>query len=778
MPETTREPLIPKAKISEPFQVTGHPPRSVLLNPFAWLLWALDFCIWLITIIGPIKWLCSLCRKKSSVQTTDGSWRNAESVNGLRTSLYDNYDTVPATMAWVCEKYAKRPAMGTRTFLGEHTPNGSKFPLKMFGDTTWINYAELGHRVNAFGAGLIELGLKPTPVGFDLQKNAGPHTILIYEDTCAWWMTACLGAFTQSIVVATSYATLGVAAVAEAIQETGAVAIVCNQKDVAKIQGLSSKCPSLKAILYTDNNVNGNEVPEGKGSCKALSMQDVIELGKKSQVKPTHPKPDQLAVIMYTSGSTGKPKGVMIKHSSLSASVGGIGRTMQKCGGKDGHETYLAYLPAAHILELCAEISNLCLGSAVGFADPRTISSKGACRQRPDGTINTSPGYPYPPGAIQEFRPSVMAGVPKIWDILKKGVEEVVGKGSPVKKFLFQVAFTGRYWALKQGRESPLFKLLIFKKLSNMLGGQLLCGITGGGPISSDVQTFIRVAFAMPLVQGYALTETTCAGTIQDITDVRDGVIGPPIPSVEMKLCDCVNEKGEAEVMDREKRPYCASDRSHYGMPCLGRGEIAIRGPSVSAGYFKQQDKTDEVFRNGWFYSGDVGLVTTDGSFMIVDRVKNLVKLKGGEYIAIESMEKEYSTSVFVNGIAGGLLCYGDGDMDRPVALVQVNPVELEKWASKAGVQYNSIEELCKMPEAEKAVLDNLLAAGKGRLCYTELLVAVGLLPGTGPMDKATPESPWTPENGGLTASNKLNRKPIQEVCGKILATLKKKAIR
>lgn len=182
---------------------------------------------------------------------------------------------------------------------------------------------------------------------------------------------------------------------------------------------------------------------------------------------------------------------------------------------------------------------------------------------------------------------------------------------------------------------------------------------------------------------------------------------------------------------------------------------------------------------DGWFHSGDVGLFTPDGALMLVDRIKNLVKLKGGEYIALEAMEKEYLTSAWVDGVSGGVLCYGDGDMDRPVALVQVNTVVLRRWGEENG-RRGGVEELCRDHLAEKIVLDALVAAGKcGSLGCNELLCAVALLPGTGPSTgKPTVASPWTPENGCLTASNKLNRKHIQEVCAALLEPLRKAAAR
>jgi len=128
-------------------------------------------------------------------------------------------------------------------------------------------------------------------------------------------------------------------------------------------------------------------------------------------------------------------------------------------------------------------------------------------------------------------------------------------------------------------------------------------------------------------------------------------------------------------VLDRNKNPYLNTDRIHRGEPCLGRGEVWIRGPAVCSGYYVQEKKTREDFdENGWFHTGDIAIWNAAGQLKIVDRLKNLVKLKGGEYVAIESMEATYAQSVFVNGVNGGLMCYADGDMDRPVALVQVSP--------------------------------------------------------------------------------------------------------
>lgn len=304
--------------------------------------------------------------------------------------------------------------------------------------------------------------------------------------------------------------------------------------------------------------------------------------------------------------------------------------------------------------------------------------------------------------------------------------------------------------------------------------------VTGGGPISAEVHNFTRVAFRVPLIEGYALTETCGGGTVQSFTDTRTGIVGPPVPSTEIKLRSCINAKGEQEILDKTGKPYIEWDTLHYGVPCMGRGEVLIRGPCVSAGYFNQREKTEEDFKDGWFHTGDVGVFLTDGTLMIVDRVKNLIKLKGGEYIAIAAMEKEYATSVYANSINGGVLCYGDGEMDRPIALVQANTLELQKWAKAANIVYGSVDELCTLPAAEQVVLESMVSAAKrSGLGSNEVLCSVGLISGTGPSsEEMTTTSPWTPQNNGLTASNKLNRQPILKACSKLVDRLKVKAIR
>jgi long-chain acyl-CoA synthetase len=499
-----------------------------------------------------------------------------------------------------------------------------------------------------------------------------------------------------------------------------------------------------------------------------MSFDQVVAEGKKKPVPFFTPSPESLGLIMYTSGSTGKPKGVMLTHKSISAAAGGLEAVFkaEMPGGErppagapadfKGQEVYLAYLPAAHILEFSAEMSMLVHGACIGYSCPRSIASTGAARKLPDGTINfEATGFgKCPPGGIQEFAPTFFAGVPKVWDIFKKGIEAKMGESAALG-YIFQAFFSWTSFAMSQGRTTPLCNLL-WKKIGGMCGGRVKIGVVGGGPTHPDLQNFVRVAFGFNLVQGYALTETCSAGTLQHLASVTDGVAGSPLECVEIKL------RSETDVKDKDGKPYLITDKSHYGTPCLGRGESCIRGAPVSSGYYLMEDKTREEFDSeGWFHTGDVAIWTEEGHLKIVDRIKNLVKLKGGEYIALEAMESTYSNSVFVDGKKGGVMCYGDGNMDKPIALIMVNLGELKNWAAGAGITGDTVD-LCSNPAAIKHVLGDLNGIGKnGGLGRNELLKNVGLLPGIGAEEDSDVKAPWTPANTYLTASMKLNRKPI-----------------
>ena len=244
--------------------------------------------------------------------------------------------------------------------------------------------------------------------------------------------------------------------------------------------------------------------------------------------------------------------------------------------------------------------------------------------------------------------------------------------------------------------------------------------------------------------------------------DTRGGIAGVLIPSIECKLVST------PDVGDKAGQPYMSNDRFDVeGEPIFGRGEIVVRGTNISSGYYMMKDKTKEVYSDdGWFHTGDIGQFMSDGSLRIVDRKKNLVKLKGGEYIALEKMEMTYGNCDFVDAIGGGICCYGDGDMDRPVALMQVSEPVVMKWAKKNGIE-GDFETILKSKELQDAVLEAMKEEHKkSDLSHLEKLVAVSLL-----------NAPWNPENGCLTAANKLQRRAVIQKHEKEFLEVKQKGI-
>jgi long-chain acyl-CoA synthetase len=178
-------------------------------------------------------------------------------------------------------------------------------------------------------------------------------------------------------------------------------------------------------------------------------------------------------------------------------------------------------------------------------------------------------------------------------------------------------------------------------------------------------------------------------------------------------------------------------------------------------------DSTKEVFEDdGWFHTGDIGQFMADGSIRIVDRKKNLVKLKSGEYVALERMEMVYGNSDFVDAISGGICCYADGDMDRPVAMFQLNEVVAMKWAKTNGVagDFNTVIKSKELYNAVMAAFRQEHA--KSDLSHIEKLQGVCML-----------NSPWTPENGCLTAANKLQRRVVVDTFASEFEDVKKQGV-
>ena len=409
--------------------------------------------------------------------------------------------------------------------------------------------------------------------------------------------------FSQNLTLTTAYDTLGEQGLTFSVQECESKALFTQADLLPLMQNVLSNCPSVKAVIYAASR-NGQSskdiqalvqnLEQAFPKVKILSFCQLICLGKEFPGQAYPPSSDDLALIMYTSGSTGNPKGVMLTHGNIIAAVGGAVHILD---GKLG-DTYLAYLPLAHILEFLVESFSMFMGLKIGYGSVRTLTEASMVR----GCL----------GDLKSLKPTLLVGVPMVYETIRKGILGQVQKLSPSQKKMFDYAFQMKWklieWGLPEWTHFPVDRA-VFKKIQASTGGRLKILISGGAPIPKDSQKFLSVCVA-PLVQGYGMTETVGTLAGQDPSHFRAlGHVGGPVPNCEVKLVAVPNTA------------YCSS---------RNQGEVWVRGPSIMRGYYKRPELTLESFQGDWFKTGDIGEWREDGCLQIIDRKKNLVKLSNG----------------------------------------------------------------------------------------------------------------------------------------------------
>ena len=396
-------------------------------------------------------------------------------------------------------------------------------------------------------------------------------------------------------------------------------------------------------------------------------------------------------------------------------------------------DVYIAYLPLAHVLELSAETLFLGIGASIGYSSPLTLNGTGVADENGK-----------PAGDLEKLRPTIMAAVPLILDRMKAAVQDTVKKSNVVARAVFHAAFYLKERNYLRKHSSPLLDRLVFKKVAAKMGGRVRYLLSGGAPLSRETQRFINVVFCTPVLQGYGLTETLAANCITHPDDVTTGNVGAPLPSCEIKLVD-VPEMG-----------YHSADVDKDGAPAP-KGEIVIRGGCVAPGYFDLPDQTAAVFERGsgskgdealtWFHTGDIGQWGEDGTLMVIDRKKDLVKLSHGEYIALGNLESVYAHSPLVEHIC----IYADADHQRPIAIVCPNKAQLRALAAQHHV--GDGDNALQSAAVKQAVVAELgKYAAQRKLEKWERIAAVYLT-----------DDEWTPQTGLLTEAMKLKRHEIKK---------------
>jgi len=605
-------------------------------------------------------------------------------------------------LVYSTEEYPDRELFGTRSLdkiieeekqvMKDGVPTIKKWKFFKMSPYKWETYMQAKQRVLDIGAGFRHLGLNPG------------DKLIIFAATSADWMVCAHACFSQGITIATAYDTLGASGLLHAANESEAVALFTNPELVSVASSIVKDAPHLKHVF-----VNG-EVDVKDQAVPFTSLEQVRQLGKEHPHAPTPPDGKDVACIMYTSGSTGNPKGVLLSHANLVAAVGGVNNVLEY--HTSDQDTILAYLPLAHVLEFVVEHCCIFWGVRLGYGSPRTLTDQSVrdCK-----------------GDLRELQPTVLVGVPAVWDSIRKAVLTNVNKQSPLVQRIFHSALAVKWKLLQLGLPTAWIDV-VFKPVRDQTGGKLRFALSGGAPISAESQRFLS-ATVCPILQGYGMTESCGMCTLIAPEMFQLQRVGANVPCIELKLVD-VPDAG-----------YTSRDRPNP------RGEVWMRGPAVSEGYYKQPTTTAESFTaDGWLMTGDIGEMHPDGTLSIIDRKKNLVKLSNGEYIALERLESIYKSSHAV----ANMCVVADSLHARAIAFVQPVEKEIERIAKRLGVS-GDYHSHCKDEKVCKAVLDELVADGKtAGLKGNELVAAVYLC-----------DEEWTSQNGLLTAAQKLKRKEV-----------------
>ncbi|SAM02880.1 hypothetical protein [Absidia glauca] len=635
-------------------------------------------------------------RIRRSVLAADGVVRVPD------TNVHTLYDVLQNSV----KKYGDKKAFGSRRLEkmveeekevtkyvnGVETKEKKVWKYFQLSGYEYITYKEASDMAHAIGNGFAALGLQPKA------------KVEIFSGTNVHWMLTAHGLFTQNMTIVTAYETLGEDGLLHSMNETEVEAIFTTVDLLPVVSRVASKCPSLKYVVYS-----GEPNPESAAKIKSTQIQDVltldelIETGKKFPREPRRPEPEDLCCIMYTSGSTGNPKGVILSHKNIVAAIAGVDRLL--CRVVSSADTMLAYLPLAHVLELTVESACVYWGVTLGYASVRTLT---------DASVRNCKGD------IKEFRPTLMTGVPAVWESIRKGILNKINSASPSAQKIFFKAYATKAWLFERGMPSKILDAVVFSKIREQVGGRLRFALSGGAPISLETQKFLSVCLC-PILGGFGMTESCGMSTVMAPEQFGYGHVGAPVPCCEIKLVDV---------------PDANYFSTNYPKP---QGEVWVRGPSITHGYWKREDVTKEtITEDQWLRTGDVGEWNEDGTLVLLDRIKNLIKLSNGEYIALEKLESIYKSCLFVNN----LCVYADSLLAKPVALVVPVEASVRKWASENNVDEKDWEKLCEEPAVKKAVLGALLAQGK----------EAGLKPAEMLFDIHLCHEEWTTESvSGLT---------------------------
>ncbi len=558
-----------------------------------------------------------------------------------------------------------------------------------------VTWAQLLQQSQQVSRCLVHVGVQPG------------DRVCILSQTRLEWITADMGVLGAGGVTVPIYPSNLPDECQYIIDNAGAVVVLAEDaSQVEKLRAEKPRLPGLKCVVQmtgpvqdtSDGWVVGLDAlkEESKHVASSVLEERAASLTKES-----------ILTIIYTSGTTGRPKGVVTTHDGMlyeAEAISSIGLVRES-------DVQLLFLPLAHSFAKVLEIAWLSQHHVMAFAENlQTIKEN-----------------------LKEVRPTLMAGVPRIFEkfygaVLQKGMA-----AGGLKGWMFQQALrlSERALEAEQGKTAltaaemfqyGLFKRLVLRKvghaLGETLGGRMRLMVSGGAPLSPKIAAFFKdVGFEV--LEGFGLTETSAASTVNRPGRNRIGTVGQPLPGTQVKL---------------------ASD-----------GEVLIQGRGLMREYWRNPQATAEVLKDGWFYTGDIGVIDPDGSLRIVDRKKDIIVTAGGKNVAPQNIENLLKTHKLISQA----VVHGD-KRHFLSALITLDPEALNALAQERGLGQGSYADLTQRPEVLKEV-EHAVSGFNQQLASYETIKKFKVL-----------EHDFSQESGELTPSLKIKRKAINERYGKV----------
>ncbi|MDZ4832967.1 MAG: long-chain fatty acid--CoA ligase [Candidatus Melainabacteria bacterium] len=576
---------------------------------------------------------------------------------------------------------------------------------------TSISWTHFGRLVRETAYGLAQLGLTE-------KSRVG-----IFANTSHLWVVADFATIINGAVSVPIYPTCSTSDIEYILNNSEAdFVFVQNEKLLAKVLGVKDKLPRVKAFVVmfpgADKKLSIESLNKEFNLKEGviLTFDQVHELGNKHAIKlaatidkrSNSIQQSDLLTIIYTSGTTGTPKGVPLTHANLLS----VCQDMTVVLPISHDEVYLSYLPMSHVFErVCGEFYWMHSGGTCAFAE----------------------GIEHLGKNMAEVKPSMMLTVPrvldKIYSKVKSGIDGASGRRRQLIEWSLEISRELRRAGADGKKPGPglvlkhwLAEKLVLEKLRERIGPKLRLIVSGGAPATPATLEFFG-AVGITTLEGYGLTETSAPACVNRFPKNKLGTVGPTLPSVKAKLSE--------------------------------EGEIMVKGGSVFSGYYNNPEATKEALEDGWFKTGDIGTIDSDGYIKITDRKKDIIVNSSGKNIAPQKIEAVIKTLPMIN------LAVVFGDKQKYlVALLTLDEQIAMDFSRESGWSFETYKELTESKEIQQYLKKEILRRTADLPEYEQVKRFVIL-----------PEE-LSVENGELTATLKIKRNVVAKNYKRLIDSL------